>query len=103
MSTAPLSEDHTTTFTHLVAVYDAGRQQLRFYVNGELQGSATQSTPWQANGPLTVGAARWASASDNSRIVDGWYGGIDDVLVFQGAMTDAQVNTLHEQQDLPTL
>lgn len=96
-----LTEDDTTLWTHVVAVYDAGRQQIRLYVNGDLEGQYTEPTGWQANGPLTVGGALWSPVGGTPRMVDGWLGGIDDLRVYQGAMTDARVQLLHDEQALP--
>jgi Concanavalin A-like lectin/glucanases superfamily len=43
-------------WTHVLGVYDAGTNQLRIYVNGELTGTATRAgTPWHASGPLWIG------------------------------------------------
>jgi concanavalin A-like lectin/glucanase superfamily protein len=44
-------------WTHLTGVYDAGAHQLRLYVNGELQGTASGVTVWRGNGPLRIGQA----------------------------------------------
>jgi hypothetical protein len=99
-----LTEDDTVTWTHLVGVHDAQLGQLRLYVNGSLRAAAADtSAGWQANGPLTVGAALWSPGGDTPRMVDAWRGGIDDLAVYQGAMTDAQVRELHDQQALPNL
>ncbi|MDQ7903111.1 LamG-like jellyroll fold domain-containing protein [Phytohabitans sp. ZYX-F-186] len=90
----PLTVDDTTTWTHLVGVYDATRGQIRLYVNGVLAATADQSYAWQASGPLVVGAAGSGAAAGEL-----WFGGVDDVYAFRGAMTDAQVAELHDQQD----
>ncbi len=78
-SKAPLSYDDASRWTHLVAVYDATRKEVRLYVNGELQNRTHNWMPvWQASGPLTIGAALF-----NGVRTDRWYGGIDDVHVYQ--------------------
>lgn len=85
--------DPTNSWHHLVGVMDAGRRQLRLYVDGELKVTSTLNAawqPWQASGPLTVGRAY----NESNQL----WGGIDDVDVFQGAMTDAQVKTLYDTQ-----
>ena len=79
-------------WTHLAGVYDAERKQIRLYVNGELEG-VTQNlsfTPMPSTGPLLVGRTLW-----QGQLVDQWTGGIDDVAVFQGALTDASVSLLY--------
>lgn len=84
-------------WTHLVGVYDAERKQIRLYVNGALHDSKDLSfTPMASSGPLMVGRTLW-----NDEITDQWDGGIDDVAVFQGALTDAAVSQLHDSQVAP--
>ena len=77
-------------WSHLTAVYDAGRKQIRLYVNGALAGTkAVTAKPPNANGPLLVG-----------RNISGgqWFGGIDEVAVFQGALTDTTVSMQYHAQ-----
>ncbi|MEU7590115.1 LamG-like jellyroll fold domain-containing protein [Micromonospora sp. NPDC049230] len=100
----------TDVWTHLAGVYDAGRHEIRLYVNGLLEGTqAVGFTPMASSGPLLVGRALW-----NDQVVDQWVGGIDNVALFQGAMGgsamfdwyNSQVpgtpgtNTLHEGEIL---
>jgi hypothetical protein len=90
VSSSVLAEEGV--WTHLVGVYDAGRSELRIYVNGELKGTqAVAFTPMAASGPLLVGRTLW-----HDQMVDQLTGGIDDVVVFQGAMTDAAVARLYD-------
>ncbi|MGN9914311.1 LamG-like jellyroll fold domain-containing protein [Phytohabitans sp. LJ34] len=84
----------TTVWTHLVGVYDAPAGQLRLYVNGELAATTAYSSAAPANGALTVGAAR-----SGAGIGELWFGGLDDMYVYQSAMTAAQVAELHDEQD----
>ncbi|MFY1650733.1 LamG-like jellyroll fold domain-containing protein [Solwaraspora sp. WMMB762] len=80
-------------WTHLVGVYDAERNQIRLYVNGELEG-VTQNipfTPMVSTGPLLVGHTLW-----KDELMDQWTGGIDEVAVFQGALTDTAVSMLYD-------
>ena len=79
----------TGTWVHLTAVYDKSAAKLRLYVNGVKQGSdVTAGTVWNATGALLIGdakepgQARW------------WAGDIDDVRVWRGALTQAQITTL---------
>jgi hypothetical protein len=95
----PLTVDDTTAWTHLVGVYDAARGQLRLYVDGVLAATAAQPYAWQAGGALTVGAARSAAQGGPGGIGELWFGGVDAVHAFRGAMTDAQVGELHDRQD----
>ncbi|HEX5541518.1 MAG TPA: LamG domain-containing protein [Micromonospora sp.] len=85
-------------WTHLVGVFDAGTKAMHLYVNGQLAGTASfTSIPWQGNGPLTVGRTLYTT-SGGAVVYDLFRGGIDDVHVFQGAMTDAQVQVLFDEQ-----
>ena len=90
--------DGDDAWTHLTVVYDAGAQQLRLYVNGDLAASAAQAPLWNAGGPLTVGSCWHTLDAGISEWRDQWRGGVDDLFVYQGAMTDAQVLALHDQQ-----
>ncbi|MDQ0365061.1 LamG domain-containing protein [Catenuloplanes indicus] len=93
-SAKPVAYDDAAGWTHLVAVYDSARKQLRLYVNGVLQGATTNLMPvWQASGPLVVGAALFGGVR-----TDRWYGGIDELNVYQGALTDARVKDIFTVQ-----
>jgi hypothetical protein len=73
---------------HLVGVYDRAANQLRLYVNSELQGTATgPAQPWRAHGPLLVGTGGNTSGERSNRMV----GTISDVTTYRGALTDKQV------------
>ncbi|PWR08970.1 hypothetical protein DKT68_13320 [Micromonospora acroterricola] len=91
IATAP-APDVGDSWQHLVGVLDVGRRQLKLYVNGDLKATTALRTawqPWQANGPLMVGRnGNWHPL----------YGTIDDLGLYQGAMTDAQVLALHDTQ-----
>ncbi|MFU8854671.1 LamG domain-containing protein [Micromonospora sp. SL1-18] len=83
-------------WTHVACVYDAGRSQLRLYVNGALEGTlAISFTPMASSGPLLVGRTLY-----RDQFVDKWAGAVDDIGVYQGAMTDAQVKVLHDAQSV---
>jgi concanavalin A-like lectin/glucanase superfamily protein len=77
------------TWTHLAAVYDPRAGQLRLYVDGVLMALTPYSGGWQAGGPLEIGRARWGGW-----LVDYWNGSIDDVRVYQGALTDDEIYAL---------
>ncbi|MFE6307612.1 LamG-like jellyroll fold domain-containing protein [Nocardiopsis sp. NPDC057823] len=85
---------------HLAVVYDAFRQEARFYVNGQLSQTSTvrHSATWASSGPLSVGRSltdgQWGSA---------FSGAIDDVRVYRGAADAsliARLASLTEQPDL---
>jgi hypothetical protein len=91
--TVAAAPDATDSWHHLVGVLDAGRRQLRLYVDGEPAATSSMNPawqPWNAGGPLTVGRSYGTSNL--------LWGGVDDLTVFQGAMTDAKVKTLYDEQ-----
>ncbi len=78
-STEPVDYDATAAWTHIVGVYDAAQKRVRLYVNGIEQPSVRKNfAVWQASGPLTVGGALFSGLR-----ADRWYGGIDDLQVYQ--------------------
>jgi hypothetical protein len=96
----PLTEVDTGAWTHLVGVWDTGTRQMRLYVNGARAATAQPAAMWHGDGPLTVGSD-W-SAPDGGPAARGgmWSGGIDELVTYQGAMNDAQVAALHDDQDI---
>jgi hypothetical protein len=87
------SEAREGVWTQLTGVCDAGRKELRLYVNGELEGTQPLSfTPFNATGPLLVGHTLWHNVMG-----DQWFGGIDDVTVFQGAMSSPAVAAMYDR------
>ncbi|MEE6263555.1 LamG domain-containing protein [Plantactinospora sonchi] len=78
-------------WTHLAGVYDATARQMVLYVNGVRAGSvAANQTPWRAGGAMTVGCA-WYAGAYGDRV----NGAVSDARAWRGALTDAQVATLH--------
>jgi serine/threonine protein kinase len=80
---------------HLVGVYDAYAGTISLYINGTLAGSATRTaTPWDAAGPLTIGAVLWTPVGSTPRLVDSWNGTIDTVTVYAGAVPAASIRRI---------
>ncbi|MGW4273291.1 LamG domain-containing protein [Streptomyces seoulensis] len=73
-------------WTHLAAVYDAPKKQIRLYVNGVLQGSDTVASSWAANGPLQIGRVMWRGS-----YYDYLSGSVDEVTAWQQALTDTEI------------
>ena len=67
-------------WTHLVGVYDAGRPQLKIYVDGVPGDAAALATPWDAGRTVQLGRARAESGYTNS-----WLGSIDEVRIYDRA------------------
>jgi hypothetical protein len=73
------------TWYHLVGVYDLRAKQTRLYVSGALAATGTgPDSPWNATGPLLLGAASTTAGTRISRLD----GAIDDVVVWQGALPE---------------
>ncbi len=81
----------TNIWYHLVGVHDAGANTSKLYVNGALV--ATQSVPaaWNATGETVIGRAKWGGGP-----VDFWPGKIDDVRVYNRALSDSEVRSIHD-------
>jgi Concanavalin A-like lectin/glucanases superfamily len=91
---SPVSAQSTSpavlnTWVHLVGVYDADDGQLRLYVNGKPQGTATDTTPYASHGSLAIGRAQFGAQD-----IDWFPGRINDVEVFQQALTPTEVKAL---------
>ncbi|MFG2525231.1 LamG domain-containing protein [Streptomyces sp. NPDC048527] len=79
----------TNRWTHLAGVYNAMNGQLSLYVDGTLQRTAKDTTPFFAGGHLAIGRALFSSKQTD------WFPGrIKDVEAFDQALTSAQVAAL---------
>ena len=59
------------------------------YINGKPQGTATDTTPYASHGSLAIGRAQFGAQNI------GWFPGrINDVEVFQQALTPAEIKAL---------
>jgi len=76
-----------STWTHLVGVFDASDNQLRLYVNGTLEGTATDSTPFAATGHLAIGRAQF-----DGQPTDWFDGSANQIKVYNVALTAAQLD-----------
>ncbi|MFE2432091.1 LamG-like jellyroll fold domain-containing protein [Streptomyces sp. NPDC059373] len=77
------------TWYHLVGVDDVAAGVVRLYVNGVLEGEAPCTTRWKATGTTAVGRGMYGGSQ-----VDQVHGLIDDVYVFDSALTGAQAAVL---------
>jgi hypothetical protein len=78
-----------STWTHLVGVFDASDNQLRLYVNGVLEGTATDTSPFAATGHLAIGRAQF-----DGQPTDWFDGAADQVKVYNVALTTAQIDQI---------
>ena len=79
-------------WVHVVGVFDESAGEIRFYLDGELAAETPFDAPWQADGPITVGASR-AHAGP----ADFWPGAIAEARVYQTALTDEDVRQLRDE------
>ncbi|HEX6968977.1 MAG TPA: LamG-like jellyroll fold domain-containing protein [Micromonosporaceae bacterium] len=79
----------TGTWSHLIGVYDTSAAQMRLYVNGELQATATGVTPLASGGAFQIGRSFY-----NHGFLHYWPGAIDDVQMFASSLSDAQAGDL---------
>jgi hypothetical protein len=75
---------------HVAAQVDLGAGVIRMWVDGEMldEGPIVDS-PWQATGPLTIGAAEQAGVMVNQMV-----GGIDEVYAYGGVLDEQIIRSL---------
>lgn len=79
------------TWVHLAGVYDRQAGRIHLYVNGSLEDTKTVSTTRPgAMGPLRIGAGIW-----NGSPADRFQGSIDDVQVYQEALSASQIAAIY--------
>ncbi|MFI6927777.1 LamG-like jellyroll fold domain-containing protein [Nonomuraea spiralis] len=76
-------------WTHLAGVYDAAAGKIRLYVDGLLNAEAAFTSTWDAAGSVEIGRTK-VNGSFNSY----FKGTIDDVRVFDRALTVAEIQAL---------
>jgi hypothetical protein len=79
-------------WTHLVAVHDNVANTISLYKNGVLQSSTAFNSPWAATGNLVIGRAKWGGAP-----VDFLNGAIDEVHIYDRALTTTEISNLAAQ------
>ncbi|WP_433357287.1 LamG domain-containing protein [Microtetraspora malaysiensis] len=78
-------------WSHLVGVYDSVAKTIRLYVNGTLQATTAFTTPWNATGPVQLGAGWYGK-------LDAFFSGeMDDVRIFERIVTPEEVGNLFTQ------
>ncbi|WFE38937.1 LamG-like jellyroll fold domain-containing protein [Micromonospora sp. WMMD998] len=78
------------TWVHLVGVFDSGTKDMSLYVNGSLNGSGTNPSPWNGITPLSVGGI--LIGPNDLQMVNG---AIDNVQIFQEALSADEVSSLY--------
>jgi hypothetical protein len=78
------------TWAHLVGVYNAATGIATLYINGSpIASDVGPAQPWNATGPTTVGRSRWEDHDS-----DHFPGDIDAVHIYQGVLSDDQIQNL---------
>lgn len=88
-SVSATSAATTGTWYHVLGQYDRSAGTISLYVNGQLQGTTSYTTPWKSIGATTIGGAEYALSP-----VDPVNGKIDDVHFYNRVLSAAQINTL---------
>ncbi|MBB5938008.1 LamG-like jellyroll fold domain-containing protein [Streptomyces zagrosensis] len=82
-------------WAHVVAVYDYDIGQMKLYVNGVLKATEAFTTPWLANGPVTMGAADYPDGTGGF-----FQGDVDEVRMYDRVISDDEVRQLFRQRPL---
>lgn len=87
--TADLTPE-VNTWYHLIGIYNAASQQMSLYLDGELQGTASFTEPWNALGNTLVGAARrkgqWVDFMQDSQV--------RQIQLYNGALEEDDIQSL---------
>ncbi|HZB34248.1 MAG TPA: LamG-like jellyroll fold domain-containing protein [Streptosporangiaceae bacterium] len=83
----------TGRWYHLVGVRDAASGSLTLYVDGARAGTASACLGDASTGPTVIGRAKFGGNQ-----VDFWPGAIDQVHVFDRALSAAEVTELHRSE-----
>ncbi|MET7645210.1 LamG-like jellyroll fold domain-containing protein [Streptomyces sp. NPDC005426] len=76
---------------HLVGVRSG--DEIKLYVDGELAATAAAGTADVSTGALSVGRAKWSGGN-----TDFWNGSVDQVAVYDKALTADEVSALHHTE-----
>ncbi|RKT54155.1 LamG-like jellyroll fold domain-containing protein [Saccharothrix australiensis] len=89
------TEPTLNTWTQLAATHDAATGTTRLYVNGELQDSLHGVNLFTANGPFTIGRAKYAGNP-----TDYYNGAVADVRVHQRLLSPGDIHLTYRQKTL---
>ncbi|MFE5721404.1 LamG domain-containing protein [Streptomyces erythrochromogenes] len=89
---------------HLAVVHDAFADEIRLYVNGRLEQVAA-ATSWRDNVKTfrATKSLQFGRNKENGVLGEYWPGVIDDVWVFSGVATEAQIAKLGNGEELGTV
>jgi hypothetical protein len=76
-------------FSHVAGVIDTASEVMQIYLNGKLVATRATAGPLVPNNlPLTIGR------SDNPGVIFGFYGLIDEVAVYNRALSQAEIQSI---------
>ena len=80
---------------HFVAgVHDADRREIRLYVDGDVRDAIPYKTPWRTDGATYFGCSHVMGMT-----TDEWAGLLDDVRIYDYALTDDEIRTMYRSSD----
>ncbi|MEU3144987.1 LamG-like jellyroll fold domain-containing protein [Streptomyces sp. NPDC006999] len=82
-------------WTHLVGTYSASYDELKLYVNGQLAGTTTYDSPWDARRGLQIGAGRYDGKPGSF-----FPGAIDELQIFDKPLSAGEVTRLNSKQSV---
>jgi hypothetical protein len=83
-------------WNHVVGVYDADAAKLLLYVNGVLRAETAYTHRWSSEGPLSIGAGLNPDGTMTMPVK----GDMDDVRLYDRAVSDDEVRQLVKQRPL---
>ncbi|MFD4770563.1 LamG-like jellyroll fold domain-containing protein [Streptomyces niveus] len=88
-----VTQPDTDRWYHLVGVRDSASDKITLYVDGVPAATVAAGPVDVSTGPLSLGRAKYDGAKG-----DFWNGSIDQVHVYDKALTDGQVKSLHAEE-----
>lgn len=88
-----VTEPETGRWYHLVGVRDSASDTITLYVDGVPAATVAAGPVDISTGPLSLGRAKYDGAKG-----DFWNGSIDQVRVYDKALTGSQVTSLHQEE-----
>jgi AraC-like DNA-binding protein len=78
----------------VVAIHDANLSEIRLYVDGDLSGATPYETPWRTDGATYFGCSHVMGVT-----TDEWTGALDDIRIYDYALTNDEIRTIYRSVD----
>ncbi|WP_354431683.1 LamG-like jellyroll fold domain-containing protein [Streptomyces sp. FZ201] len=82
-------------WTHVVGSYSSTYDEMNLYVNGQLAGTTTYDSPWDARRGLQIGAGSYSGQPGSF-----FPGAIDELQIFDKPLSSGEVNRLYGKDSL---